>query len=76
MTYYDKFDTQIQCEERNEVTPEEYNEVMMLMATEDPEDFEGYPEWSKSLEEPEQEKDWLNGYSNNDDGPSYNGISI
>jgi hypothetical protein len=75
MTFYNKFDTQIQCEERNEVTPEEYAEVMMLMATEEPEDFEGYSEWSKTLEQ-EPEKDWLNGYSNSTDGPSYEGIDI
>jgi hypothetical protein len=71
MTYYTKFDTSIQCEEGNEVSPEEFAEVMMLMATDEPQDFEGYAEWSEAVE-----KDYLNGYSNSTDGPSYNGIDI
>jgi hypothetical protein len=71
MTSYSKFDTQIQCEEHNEVSPEEYAEVMRLMADEHSQDFEGYSEWSESLEE-----DYLSGYSNNNDDASYNGISI
>lgn len=75
MTYYDTFDSKIQREEFNEVSPEEYAEVMQLMATEEPEDFEGYAEWSQSLED-EPEKDWLGGYSNNSDGATYNGIAI
>ena len=72
MTYYNSFDSKIQCEEHNEVSPEEYAEVMQLMATDEPQDYEGYSEWSESLEE----KDWLNGYSNNSEGASYNGIDI
>jgi hypothetical protein len=72
MTYYTKFDTSIQCEEFNEVSPEEYDEVMALMAEDsEPQDFAGYSEWSESLE-----KDYLGGYSNSTDGPSYNGIDI
>jgi hypothetical protein len=76
MTFYNSFDTKIQCEERNEVSPEEYDEVMMLMAEDsEPQDFEGYAEWSESLED-EPTKDWLNGYINSTDGASYNGIDI
>jgi hypothetical protein len=71
MTYYSKFDTSIQCEESNEVSPEEYAEVMMLMATDEPQDFEGYAEWSESLE-----KDWLNGYTNSTAGKTYNGLDV
>jgi hypothetical protein len=70
MTYYNSFDSKIQCEEHNEVSPEEYAEVMALMA-EESEGSEGYSDWSES-----QEKDYLNGYSNNDEGATYNGISI
>jgi hypothetical protein len=33
---------------------------------------EGYALWSAEVEE----KDYLGGYCNNDDGPSYNGIAI
>jgi hypothetical protein len=71
MTYYTKFDTSIQCEESTEVSPEEYAEVMQMMADEHSEDFEGYAEWSEAVE-----KDYLGGYSNSTDGPSYNGIDI
>jgi hypothetical protein len=72
MTYYNSFDTSIQCEESNEVSPEEYDEVMQMMAEDsEPQDFEGYAEWSESLE-----KDYLGGYSNSTDGASYNGIDV
>jgi hypothetical protein len=74
MSYYSKFDVSIQCEESMEVSPEEYAEVMQLMA-EDHEPQEGYAEWSDGLE-PEPEKDWLGDYSNSTDGASYNGIAI
>jgi hypothetical protein len=76
MTFYNSFDCKIQCEENAQVSPEEYAEVMALMVTDDePLEFEGYAEWSESLEA-EPEKDWLDGYSNSTDGPSYNGIDI
>jgi hypothetical protein len=71
MTYYSKFDTSIQCEEHNEVSPEEYDEVMQMIADEHSEDFEGYAEWSESLE-----KDWLNGYTNSTAGKTYNGLDV
>jgi hypothetical protein len=76
MTFYNTFDTSIQCEESMEVSPEEYAEVMALMADEhEPQDFEGYAEWSEGLE-PEPEKDWLGDYSNVDNGATYNGIAV
>jgi hypothetical protein len=71
MTYYPKFDTSVQCEESNEVTPEEYDEVMQLMAEEHSQDFEGYAEWSEAIE-----KDYLNGYSNSTEGNTYNGLDV
>ena len=71
MTFYNKFDTSIQCEESNEVSPEEQAEIFQMMADEHSEDFEGYAEWSESLE-----KDYLGGYSNSTDGPSYNGLDV
>jgi hypothetical protein len=70
MTYYNSFDSKIQCEEFNEVSPEEYDEVMMLMAQES-EAQVGFGNWSEAVE-----KDYLKGYSNSTDGPSYNGIDI
>ena len=72
MTYYTKFDTSIQCEEMMEVSPEEQAEVFQMMADEHDEDFEGYAEWSESLEE----KDYLGGDSNSTDGASYNGLDV
>jgi hypothetical protein len=73
MTYYDTFDSKIQCEEMMEVSPEEYAEVMREMA-EVTEASEGFGWWSAGLEEPE--KDWLGTYTNSTEGPSYNGIDI
>jgi hypothetical protein len=78
MTYYSKFDVSIQCEEQIEVSPEEYAEVMQLMADEHDAE-QGFAEWSKSNEpepEPQPEKDWLGNYSNVDNGATYNGIAI
>jgi hypothetical protein len=80
MTYYNTFDTSIQCEERNEVSPEEYDEVMMLMAQES-EAQEGFGDWSdedQQLWEAEQDrlKKWTAKYSPIDDGDSYAGIAI
>jgi hypothetical protein len=79
-TFYNTFDSKIHSEELAQVSESEYDEVMRL-AVEDhdePRDFEGYDEWLNSLDNDEQAeiKDYLNGYSNNDDGPSYNGIAI
>jgi ribosomal protein L16 Arg81 hydroxylase len=85
MTYYTKFDTSIQCEEFNEVSPEEYDEVMQMLADES-DAQEGFGNWSEETErqakleqeafEQSQEKDYLNGYSNSTDGDCYEGISI
>jgi hypothetical protein len=73
MTYYtNSFDTSIQCEESAQVTPEEYDEVMQLMADEHDAE-QGFGIWSTSVEDG---KDWLNGYSNVDNGATYNGIAI
>jgi hypothetical protein len=80
MTYYNSFDSKIQCEERNEVSPEEYDEVMMLMAQES-EAQEGFGNWSdedQQLWEAEQVrlKLWTAKYSPIDDGDSYGAIAI
>jgi hypothetical protein len=76
MTYYnDPFSTSIQCEEHMEVSPEEYAEVMAMMA-EEYGAAQGAAEWSASLEEEEPEKDWTGDYSNSTDGPNYGGIDI
>jgi hypothetical protein len=75
MTPYNTFDSKIQCEEFNEVSPEEYAEVMREMAEEHAA-FEAAGEWSASLEEEEPEKDWLGNYFNSTDGPTYGGIDI
>jgi hypothetical protein len=72
MTYYTKFDSSIQCEENAQVTPEEYDEVMQLMADEQTAQ-EGFGWWSASVEDG---KDWLGNYSNVDNGATYNGIAI
>jgi hypothetical protein len=74
MTFYNSFDSKIQCEERNEVSPEEMAEVFQMMAEEHAA-FEAAGEWSASLEE-ELEKDWTGSYSNSTDGPNYGGIDI
>jgi hypothetical protein len=74
MTIYNTFDSKIQCEEFNEVSPEEYAEVMALMAEEHAA-FEAAGEWSASLEE-EPEKDWLGNYSNSTEGDTYNGLDV
>jgi hypothetical protein len=83
MTYYNPFDSQIQCEEHIEVSPEEQAEVFQMMADEhtEPQDFEGYAEWSDELQgdferQQDQAKDWIGGYTNKDDGEFYNGIAI
>jgi hypothetical protein len=75
MTSYTTFDSSIQCEEFNEVSPEEYAEVMAMMA-EEYGAAQGAAVWSASLEEEEPEKDWTGNYSNSTDGPIYNGCDI
>ena len=79
MKDYTSFDSNVQCEENAQVTPEEYDEVMQLMADEY-QAQEGFGTWSAAVEEKpaavEDGKDWLNGYSNSTDGPDYNGIDI
>jgi hypothetical protein len=85
MTYYYSFDTSIQCEEFNEVSPEEYDEVMQMLADES-DAHEGFGNWSDETErqavleqeafEQSQEKDYLKGYSPITDGDSYPGIAI
>jgi hypothetical protein len=79
MTFYNNtFDVSIQCEESMEVSPEEYAEVMQLMADEH-DAQQGFAKWSDSNEpgsEPEPEKDWLGNYSNVDNGATYNGIAV
>jgi hypothetical protein len=72
MTSYNPFDCKIQCEENAQVTPEEYDEVMQLMADEQTAQ-EGFGRWSASVEDG---KDWLGSYSNVDNGATYNGIAI
>jgi len=72
MTYYTKFDSSIQCEENAQVTPEEYDEVMQMMADEHTAQ-EGFGWWSASVEDG---KDWLGNYSNVDNGATYNGIAV
>jgi hypothetical protein len=83
MKYYSTFDSKVQCEENNQVSPEEYDEVMVLMAQES-EAQEGFGNWSDEAEleqaafeqKQSREKDWLNNYSPIDDGDSYAGIAI
>ena len=90
MTYYDSFDCKINCEELIEVTPEEIEEVNALIAQEN-EAKQGFNEWLDSLEPSERaayleqhsferkeasRKDWMGGYSNRQDGDTYNGIAI
>lgn len=72
MTYYTKFDTNIQSDELAKVTPEEYDEVMQMMADEH-DAFEGSALWSAALEDG---KDWLGGYSNIIEGDTYNGLDV
>jgi hypothetical protein len=87
MTYYTTFDSSIQCEEGMEVSPEEQAEIFQMMA-EEYQAQEGFAAWSEETEsqaiveqaafEQKQasQKDWLKGYSPDDDGDSYEGIAI
>jgi hypothetical protein len=49
VTSISKFDSQIYSEEIFAISESEYDEVMALMADDD---FDGYAEWSASLESP------------------------
>ena len=90
MTYYDAFDCKINCEEVYTVDPDEYDEVMRELA-EESQAQQGFNEWLDSLEPTErqaaleqaamerreaQRKDWFGGYSNRQEGETYNGIAI
>ena len=77
MSYYDAFDCKIICEDFNQVSEEEYNEVMQMIAEEN-EALADYPadEQTEWMREQESLKDWAGSYSNVDHGPSYNGIAI
>ena len=77
MTYYDSFDCKINCEDFNQVSEDEYNEVMAMMAEEN-EALADMPQDEQVLWEREQDKakDWLTGYSPITDGETYEGISI
>ena len=90
MTYYDSFDCKINCEELIDVTPEEMEEVNQMIAQEK-EALTGFALYLDSLEETERQaaleqaamerkeasrKDWFNGYSNRQQGETYNGIAI
>ena len=90
MTYYDSFDCKINCEELISVTPEEQEVVNALIAQEN-EAQHDFTEYLDSLEPTERaahleqaafeqkeasRKDWFNGYSNRQQGETYNGIAI
>ncbi len=77
MTYYDAFDCKANCEDFNQVSEEDYNEVMQMMAEEN-EALTLMPETEQVAFEAEQDslKDWLGNYSNIDNGKTYNGIAI
>jgi hypothetical protein len=87
MTYYSKFDIEIYSDEQIEVSPEEQAEVFKLMA-EEYQAQEGFAAWSEETERKaivEQEafeqkqasqKDWLSGYSPDDDGETFEGVAI
>ncbi len=77
MTYYDSFDCKANCEDLNQVSEDEYNEVMQMMAEEN-EALADMPTDEQVIWEREQDKakDWLNGYSPITDGETYNGIAI
>jgi hypothetical protein len=77
MTYYSTFDSKIHCEESATVSPEEMAEVFQMLGEEHAAE-QSFAEWSAEQEsnEPEEVKDWLGGYSNSTDGPSYNGCDV
>ena len=70
MTSYNNFDSEIYSEECFPVNESEHDEVMQMLADEH-EASEGFGDWSAGIE-----KDYLGGYSNNNEGESYNGIAI
>jgi hypothetical protein len=77
MTYYDAFDCKSNCEDFNQVSEDEYNEVMAMMAEEN-KALADMPSDEQVAFEAEQDslKDWLGNYSNIDNGKTYNGIAI
>jgi hypothetical protein len=77
MTYYDAFDCKANCEDFNQVSEDEYNEVMRMIAEEN-EALANMPQDEQVLWEREQDKakNWLSGYSPIVDGKTYNGIAI
>jgi hypothetical protein len=90
MTYYDAFDCKANCEEFIDVTPEEQEEVFALIAQENEVNL-SFSHYLDSLEPTERaalleqqafeakeasRKDWLNGYSNKQDGAFYGSIAV
>jgi hypothetical protein len=77
MTYYDSFDCKINCEDFNQVSEDEYNEVMQMMAEEN-EALADMPQDEQTAWESKQDrlKNWLGGYSPMVDGDTYEGIAI
>jgi hypothetical protein len=88
--YYNPFDLSIQCEELMEVSPEEQEEVFALIAQEN-EARLGFSHWLDDLEPTERaayldqaafeqteasRKDWLRGYSPNQEGNCYGAIAV
>jgi hypothetical protein len=66
-----------QCEDFNQVSEDEYNEVMQMMAEEN-EALADMPTDEQVLWEREQDKakNWLKGYSPIPEGETYEGIAI
>ena len=77
MTYYDSFDCKSNCEDFNQVSEDEYNEVMQMMAEEN-EALADMPQDEQTTWERKQDqlKNWLGGYSPMVDGDTYEGIAI
>lgn len=87
MSYYDSFDCKINCEETSPVSEQDYAEVMQLLA-EEHQAQQGFGNWSDESErraalqqqafeqEQSRKKDWLNGYSPDDEGDEYDGVAI
>jgi hypothetical protein len=77
MTYYDSFDCKINCEDFNQVSEDEYNEVMQMIAEEN-EALANMPQDEQTTWERKQDslKNWPTDYSPITDGDTYEGISI
>jgi hypothetical protein len=77
MAYYDSFDCKSNCEDFNQVSEDEYNEVMQMIAEEN-EALANMPQDEQVIWEHKQDqlKAWLNGYSRITDGETYEDISI